>query len=115
MSSENKTVELYNWNFVGIPANPYQAPELWTQCFSGVVYGHPNFEDGTQITTSRVSKCWRDEEGREFIQTKNTQYELLAISPDYKRWVEENNFDLEKLFAEKENNEQPDNDPKEEI
>ena len=39
----------------------------------GQVYGHPLFEDGTQVTTSRV--VYFDKEAKKAI-TKNTEYEL---------------------------------------
>ena len=52
-------------------ATPYKAPECITEWFSGVVYGHPVYDDGTfVITSTKKSGTGRN------ITTQNTSYRL---------------------------------------
>jgi hypothetical protein len=46
-------VMLKNWAVVSSGDN-YAAPETVTKYLTGNVFGHPNFEDGTQVDTSRL-------------------------------------------------------------
>tara|TARA_R110000751_G_scaffold237346_2_gene338397 strand:+ start:56 stop:298 length:243 start_codon:yes stop_codon:yes gene_type:complete len=55
-------------------ATPYKAPECIIEWFSGVVYGHPMYEDGTFVITS--TKKSGTPSSRAVIQTQNTSYKL---------------------------------------
>lgn len=50
-------------------------------CLAGKVYGHPDFEDGHSVITSRVMHA----DGREVI-TYNTKYHLGKVSKEYQDW-----------------------------
>ena len=52
-------------------ATPYTAPEAVCEWYSGRVYGHPHFEDGSIVTTTAV--CERD---GDTVRTRNTTYRL---------------------------------------
>ena len=72
---------LENWSLVIKTVNPYQAPELGVQCLHGFVYGYPRFEDGTEITTSRIERI-----EEEIVVTKSgTRYALGDVDPDYEK------------------------------
>tara|TARA_Y100000296_G_scaffold28962_1_gene33778 strand:+ start:757 stop:1053 length:297 start_codon:yes stop_codon:yes gene_type:complete len=91
-----KIVGIENWSIVeGNKLNPYQAPELQTIKIHGEVYGHPDFEDGKEVTTSTVIK----REGR-FINTRNTRYHLGYPSMDYTAYCVENNLNIWKIIEE---------------
>lgn len=67
---------LRNWSTV--IDNPYRAPEAGSNiCLHGNVYGHPRFEDGTEVTTSRV----KESEGR-VVQTMSGSEYVLEGEPD---------------------------------
>lgn len=54
--------------------------------FSGLVYGHPKFHDGDgPIYTTRVIMT----NGKKAV-TKNTQYDLGDVNPEYDEWMKEN-------------------------
>jgi len=42
--------------------DPYMAPERIKTYLNGDVYGHPNFADGTNVTTSSIVKVDNDTE-----------------------------------------------------
>lgn len=88
---------LENWSlgYVGESEdNTYLAPELAVCNLSGNVYGHPDFDEGEFIHTSRIMKV----EGKT-VQTRNTLYELGQVCTDYLAWYKANvpdgKFDLE--------------------
>ena len=47
---------LERWSLVNLAASPWQPPEVGVQGLHGRVYGHPRFEDGDEVTTTRVVK-----------------------------------------------------------
>lgn len=47
-------IRLKNWSMYAEGNNGFNPPELWTYHFQGNVYGHPRFNDGDPITTSRI-------------------------------------------------------------
>lgn len=54
----------------------------------GRVYGHPDFPDGSFVTTSRVMSA----EGRQVTTESGTVYRLGEPSKDYLRWLKDNNL-----------------------
>ena len=75
---------LENWSVVSPfeDADPYREP--W-QFLSGEVYGHENYDDGTEITTSRIIEV----RGR-FIETSSESvYELGKAGKFYVEWCKE--------------------------
>jgi hypothetical protein len=74
------TPRIEEWAIVG-DANPYQAPELRELRITGLVYGHPRFNDGQVVTTSPV----RASAGHT-VETHNTTYNLGRMSEEYKKW-----------------------------
>ncbi len=58
--------------------------EQWALVFGsrlhGLVYGHPNFTDGTRITTSSIQHVDKDNEE---VHTHNTIYVLGTTDPNY--------------------------------
>ena len=72
-------MKLENWSVVAGMANPYQAPEQCVQCLHGTVYGHPRFEDGSSITTSRIVRA----QGGIIETFSGSLYELGEVDPVY--------------------------------
>jgi hypothetical protein len=79
---------LQDWSFRAYLPTPYHAPELAEQRLTGMVYGHPKFEDGQRVTTSQVKKS----EGRTVV-TQNNTYRLGRVSRSYRRWLKQNGID----------------------
>ena len=77
-----KVVEIRNWSVVG-SGTPYTAPELMTPRLSGNVYGHPRFDDGCNVVTSRIESV----DGRK-VTTLNTTYLLGEPSEEYMNFCE---------------------------
>ena len=68
--------------------SPYKAPETMIARLSGEVYGHPNFEDGTRVTTSRIVNT-----SKRIVKTSSgSTYKLGFISQDYKSWLKDNGY-----------------------
>lgn len=63
----------------------YEAPEQLGMCATGLVTGHPKFENGTRITTSRIV----DSDGRKMRTGSGNTYVLLGDpSEAYLEWLE---------------------------
>ena len=78
-------VELRNWSVFTTPSpNGYMAPELCASRLHGIVYGHPRFEDGVEIDSTRIMEM-RVEDGSIVARTRNTEYLLRKreINPNY--------------------------------
>lgn len=90
--------QLYSWSIVASDENPYLAPEARKAGIHGQVYDHPDFSDGEKIITSPVIFAWEEKNGRRFVQTKNTAYELLTIEEAYLYWLEEQGKTINVLF-----------------
>lgn len=58
----------------------------------GNIFGDLRFVSGTAVTTSRVISIDLD---AGLAETKNTVYQLGAISLRYQQWLEDNDIDLE--------------------
>ena len=75
------TVKIKNWSVIIKTTNPYQTPELGIQCLMGQVYGHPRFEDGTEVTTSSIAGV----EGDLIVTKSGMKYKLDMVNPEYER------------------------------
>jgi len=75
------TVWLDDWSMVPSNMSPYTAPEARRPVLYGRVTGHPRYEDGTYVTTSRILAS----AGRE-VETNNTIYNLGLMSVGYRDW-----------------------------
>lgn len=85
-----KTVRLENWSIVrsfGLFANSIDVLGSEDKIgLSGYVYGHPDFDDGDgPIHTTRIIMT----NGKKAI-TRNTQYILGEVDPEYDKWMQEN-------------------------
>ncbi len=72
-------MKLTNWSIVSRTANPFQAPELGTQCLYGNVYNNPKFEDNQDVTTSRII----GKRNGKVVTRSGSEYELDGVDPIY--------------------------------
>jgi hypothetical protein len=77
---ENPRIE--NWGIVSLDFNPYQPPEAQAKGLAGTVFGHPEFPDGADITTSAIQGV-RTEGDHIFVQTRSREYLLGVVNPAY--------------------------------
>lgn len=81
-------MEIKNWSIVS-GGDSYVAPELSKYRLLGKVYENPFFEDGREVTTSRIVK----------IRDKGTHKEVITQSGSvYKVYKDEVNHECEELF-----------------
>jgi len=71
-------MRIENWSVVS-SGGPFDYPELCVQCLHGFVYGHPLFDDGTEITTSALSGAI----GERIRTHSGHVYELRDADPHY--------------------------------
>ena len=88
----SSTTVLENWEIVGEPLTPYQAPECQQYRLRGVVNGHPLFDNGDHITTSHIQA----HDGR-YVQTESRTYCLGYPSQDYTSWCIKNGKNIWKV------------------
>lgn len=69
---------IQNWSLVF--SNPYNAPEIQTPSLHGKVFGHPKFEDGSNVTTSAVVGITEDGKIKTY---SGSEYELGEVDPKY--------------------------------
>lgn len=86
----HKIVKLENWsvviNRVGIFCNTIHILNIDNpSLLSGIVYGHPRFSDGDSVYPTKVFMT----NGKNII-TKNTQYILGTVDPEYDQWMQKN-------------------------
>lgn len=79
-------VRIENWSIIS--KTPYASPEADVKYLQGKVYGHPRFEDGYEITTSRLIKT--DLENN-LAETLSRIYELGQVDPEYAKFLEKRN------------------------
>lgn len=74
-------VRLENWSILYDDKNDarYAPPEELFICLSGIVYGHPKFEDGEPVKTGRLT---RYKEGL-FMTINGTKYFLGNVNSEY--------------------------------
>ena len=78
-------VELKKWSVFATPSpNGYTPPELCVSRLHGHAYGHPRFEDGVEIDTTRIMEMYMENECL-VARTRNTTYLLRRenIDPRY--------------------------------
>lgn len=73
-------IKLENWAVVQFEES-YSAPELCSLHFKGFAYGHPKYEDGYPIVTTRIVS-YKD---GIFTTYSGSQYELGTVDPDYEK------------------------------
>lgn len=75
--------KLDNWSIVHTALSPYHAPEKYAGYarLQGLISGHPNFQDGLGVTTSRVVAV----DGDVLITKSGTRYELGEVDPNYEK------------------------------
>ncbi len=74
-------MRLENWAKIANPESPFQAPEMWIPQLTGDVYGHPRFEDGTGVTTSRIM----GKRDGKVITYSGLEYELGEVDAEYEK------------------------------
>lgn len=74
---------LKNWGVITTKHNPFL--EYTHYYLQGNVYGHPRFEDGTNVTTSRIVEVHDKGDYKEVITRSGSVYELHKenISAEY--------------------------------
>lgn len=80
-------VELKKWSVFTTPSHDgYTPPELNPSRLHGLAYGHPRFEDGVEIDTTRIMELSVDGDCI-IARTRNTQYMLRrnTIDPRYEK------------------------------
>lgn len=69
-------IRIEDWHVSG---NPYAAPEVRTLHLSGKIYGHQDFPNGSNVSTSAI-----DGSENGLIKTKSgSLYEIGSVNPDY--------------------------------
>lgn len=67
-------------------------PELASRKLRGKVYGNPSFEDGSEITTSRISNV----NGREIVCISGSIYVLEGEpNSEYTEWCAKNGYTID--------------------
>ena len=74
-----KAIRIENWSVLLDATEEYASPDRPFLKFSGVVYGHPNIEDGEPIHTSAVMSYTKGM----FRTASGAQYILGEINPEY--------------------------------
>ena len=75
-------MRLKNWS-VTSDVNPnFVAPEMMHFYLQGDVYGHPRFEDGAPVTTSRIIEINDKGDYKEAITRSGSVYELYKEDVD---------------------------------
>lgn len=87
---------LKEWRLIDAGSDPYQAPECRPRKLLGKVYGHPKYDDGYVIITSRIVSA----NGRKVTTMTGNIYVLDGgPSAEYVLWCKENDLLTEKLFS----------------
>ena len=73
-------MRIENWSVVNVLPSEYSAPETGQPSLYGQVFGHPEFLDGTFVTTSRITgKNHVDE----ILTRSGSVYSLGKVNPMY--------------------------------
>jgi hypothetical protein len=73
-------IRIENWSILlDFEDEEYTSPQNYFLCFAGVVFGHPKFEDGSGIKTSRIISY---DEGV-FKTVSGSAYILGKVNPAY--------------------------------
>lgn len=71
---------LEQWSVVN-SGDPYKPPEAQTSHLHGKVYGHPGFDEGTEVTTSPIAGL----DGFAIRTRSGSRYFLGEVHPDYEK------------------------------
>lgn len=75
-----KLIRIENWSILlDFEDEEYTSPQNYFLSFAGMAYGHPKFEDGTGIKTSRIVSYKRGI----FKTASGSAYVLGNVNPDY--------------------------------
>lgn len=85
MSKTAPFVRLENWSLTPLQHMPYQPPEVEPKGLHGIVYGHPLFLQGDEVTTSEIVSVKANELGVTATTRNGTEYHLGAIDPEYEK------------------------------
>jgi hypothetical protein len=86
-----RPIRIENWSIV-LSGDPYTAPELRASRLVGKVFGHPDFPDGSEITSSAIKELRGG-----IVRTANRDYVLGWCSPQYRAWANSNQIPLPEL------------------
>lgn len=81
-------VRIENWKVVS-RGDGFTPPEMHSPVLSGQVYEHPHFEDGSNVTSSRILKV----DGRTVTTYSGRVYTLGEPDPEYVEWCTEQRYD----------------------
>lgn len=79
------TVVLKNWSIFNRKPNPFAAAEIGTFHLQGNAYGHPRFNNGDLIYTSRIVLITDKGDHKEVTTRSGTIYEIYTAEVDAKR------------------------------
>ena len=75
-------MRLKNWSVTQNGDNFFTAPELISYCLEGEVYGHPRFNDGDSVVTSRITEVNDKGDHKEVVTRSGSVYELYKEDVD---------------------------------
>jgi hypothetical protein len=79
----NKSYRIENWG-ITTDADPYKAPEQRKSRLCGDVYGHPNFGEGHNITTSSIVRVEAVDPTTKLVYTSSGScYILGKVAEEY--------------------------------
>ena len=76
-------IKINSWKTVATSHSQYRAPETIGLCLAGEVSGHPRFDDGEAVRTSRVVSI----EGRVVSTVSGSVYQLGTIDPLFRKYL----------------------------
>lgn len=77
-------VRIENWCVTTL-GGVYTPPECQAHGLAGVAYGHPNFHDGTDVTTTEAVSLRMDGEDAIVTTRSGREYLLGQVDPNYER------------------------------
>lgn len=75
-------IRIKNWSVFSMNDNGFTAPELISFHLQGDVYGHPRFDDGVPISTSRITDLKDCGDHKEAITKSGSVYCLYPEDVD---------------------------------
>lgn len=83
-------VRIEDWSIVQKPLSVYDSPEMRCAYLQGIVYGHPQKKDGTQVITSRIVLSHKT-----VVATQSGNiYRLGSPSKNYIKWLNDVGYDF---------------------